>query len=469
MKNQLKKSPTGIDGLDEITGGGLPAGRSTLICGGAGCGKTLLATEYLFKGITDYDEPGAFITFEETADELIENVASLGFDLQKWVKSNQLFINQIALESEDMVEIGKYDLSGFFTQIGYAIDSVGARRLVIDGIETLFSHFTHEATLRAEIKRLFRWLKEKGVTAIVTGEAGSRPGEITKHGIEQYLSDCVILLDQRIQDEIAIRRLYILKYRGTKHGTNEYPFLVTENGISVLPITTAGLDYKVPVERISSGIQEFDDMFGGKGYYKGSSILISGTAGTGKSSFAAHFAKSVCQNGSRCIYFAFEEASNQIIRNMQSIGLDLTPFVKKGTLRFHAARPTMYGLEAHLLSMHRLIDDFAPEAVIIDPISNLTAIGTLKDIKLMFLRILNHLKERQVTTLCTNLTSGGFEPEATEIEVSSIVDTWILLENLKKENHRQRSLSIVKSRGMEHSQQIRIFDITTDGIKIQQD
>ena len=468
MKKQLRKTPTGIEGLDQITHGGLPKGRPTLIYGGAGCGKTLLAAEFIVRGITEFNEAGAFITFEETAQELTENVASLEFDIERLIENKDLFIHEVALGPEEMVELGGYDLNGLFIRIEYAIDSVGAQRLVIDGIETLFSYFTHEQNLRAEIKRLFEWIKKKGVTAVITAESDEVSKKSTKHGIEEYLSDCVIFLDQRIQDEIAVRRLHIVKYRGTRHGTNEYPFLVTENGLSVLPVTVPGLDHEVPTERISTGIPQLDEMFGGKGYYRGSSILISGTAGTGKSSFASYFAKSVCESGKRCIYFSFEESTSQIIRNMQSIGLDLLPFEKQGLLQFHAVRPTMYGLEMHLLTMHRIINEFTPEAVLLDPISNLTSIGTIENIKLMFLRILDHLKKNRITALCTNLTEGGHAQEATEVGVSSIMDTWILLENLRKEDQRQRLISIIKSRGMPHSKSVRSFDLTDHGIVIDQ-
>lgn len=467
MKNDLPKSPTGINGLDEITGGGLPKGRPTLVCGGAGCGKTLLAAEFIVKGIQRFEEPGAFITFEETAEELIQNVASLGYDMGELMESKRLYIKEIALDLQDVVEIGKYDLEGLFAHVAYALDAVDAKRLVVDGIEALFSAFTMERTLRAEIKRLFRWLKEKGVTAVVTGEAGDGTRKITRHGIEEYLSDCVILLDQRIQDQVATRRLHIVKYRGARHGTNEYPFLVTGNGISVLPITSLALDHEALSDRMSTGNDSLDAMFDGKGYYKGSSILVSGTAGTGKSSFAALFAKSVCESGNRCIYFSFEESPSQIVRNMRSIGVDLTPFQDKESLRFHSLRPTIFGLEMHLLDLHRTIEAFGPDAVILDPISNLTAIGTPSDIKLMLVRILDHLKKRHITAFCTNLSVGGTGPEATDIGVSSIMDTWILLESVRAKNRRERQMSIVKSRGMAHSDQVHRFTITDHGIVIE--
>ena len=462
----LSKTPTGIQGLDEITGGGLPKGRPTLVCGGAGCGKTVLAMEFLVRGIERFDENGAFITFEETVAELTENTFSLGFDLKALTHDKRLSMKQLYYEPTNDVEAGEYDLSGLFAQIGSAIDSVKAQRVVIDGIETLFSYFSREQIVRSELKRLFRWLKEKGVTAIVTCEAGSGQ-QITRRGIEEYISDCVIFLSQRVQDQISIRRLHIIKYRGSFHGSNEYPFLLTEKGFSVLPVTSIGLEYEALTERMLTGISGLDRMFEGKGYFKGSSILISGTAGTGKSTFAASFAAATCRKGGRALYFSFEESAPQIVRNMQSTGLDLTPFVKEGLLEFRAIRPTLQGLEMHLLNMNHMIADFAPDAVILDPISNLAAVGSLPDIKLMFLRVLDTLKKTNITCLCTDLTSGGHAIEATDVGVSSIMDTWILLQNLPRDRRRERSVYILKSRGMSHSNEMHSFEMKDDGIHIQ--
>jgi circadian clock protein KaiC len=467
LLKSLSKTPTGIQGLDEITGGGLPKGRPTLVAGGAGCAKTLLAMEFLVRGIERFDENGAFITFEETTDELTENTASLGFDLKALTHDKRLSLKQIYYEPTNDVETGDYDLSGLFVQIGSAIDSVKAQRVVIDGIENLFSYFSREQIVRAELKRLFRWLKEKGVTAIVTSEAGAGGSQTTRRGIEEYISDCVISLSQRILDQISIRRLHIIKYRGSVHGANEYPFLITEKGISVLPITSMGLEYEALTERVLTGIEGLDRMFEGKGYFKGSGILISGTAGTGKSTFAASFAAARCRKGGRTLYFSFEESAPQIVRNMQSIGMDLAPFVEKGLLKFHAVRPTLHGLEMHLLNMNRLIQDYAPDAVILDPISNLTTVGSLPDVKLMFLRILDTLKKANITCLCTDLTSGGHAIEATDVGVSSIMDTWVLLQNVPMNRLRERSVYILKSRGMSHSNEMHSFEMKEDGIHIQ--
>ena len=463
----LSKTPTGIQGLDEITEGGLPKGRSTLVAGGAGCGKTVLAMEFLVRGIEDFHENGAFITFEETVDELTENLGSLGFNLQALTHDKRLSLKQLYYEPINDVETGDYDLNGLFAQIGSAIDAVKAQRVVIDGIETLFSYFSREQIVRAELKRLFLWLKEKGVTAIVTCEAGAGGSQTTRRGIEEYISDCVIFLSQRILDQISIRRLHIVKYRGSVHGSNEYPFLITEKGFSVLPVTSIGLEYEALTERMLTGIEGLDDMFEGKGYYKGSGILISGTAGTGKSTFAASFAAASCRNGGRTLYFSFEESAPQIIRNMHSTGLNLAPFVEKGLLKFHAIRPTLQGLEMHLLAMNQIIADFAPEAVILDPISNLAAVGSLPDIKLMFLRVLDTLKKANITCLCTDLTSGGQAIEATDVGVSSIMDTWILLQNIPRDRRREQSVYILKSRGMSHSNEMLPFEMKNDGIHIQ--
>lgn len=466
LKRRVPKTPSGIQGLDEITDGGLPKGRPTLLCGGAGTGKTLMAMEFIVKGISDFNENGVFISFEESKDELYNNVASLGFNLDILDKDKRIYVREIDLQPQDVFEVGDYDLEGLFVQVGYAIDSVKAQRIVIDGIETLFSYFSRESIIRRELKRLFRWLKDKGMSAIITCERGDGIQNITRHGIEEYVSDCVILLDQRVEEQIATRRLHVLKYRGSKHGSNEYPFLVTDNGISVLPVTSTALEHEAAPERVLTGIKKLDEMFGGQGYYKGSSVLITGTAGTGKSSFAASFAKSVCASGNRCIYFAFEESARQIIRNMASIGLDLKPFIDQNLLKIHSVRPTLQGLEMHLLSMHNMLDREKPSAVIIDPITNLNAIGNLLDIKLMFIRIMDFLKANNITSLFTALTPGGSVQEATDIAVSSIMDSWILLKNEQNNRQRERFIYIIKSRGMKHSNQIHPFEITDNGIEI---
>jgi circadian clock protein KaiC len=466
QKRSVLKSPTGIQGLDEIMGGGLPEGRPTLLCGGAGSGKTLMAMEFIVKGISMFSENGVYLTFEETKDELYDNVASLGFDMDELDAQKRIFVREIDLEMQDFVEIGKYDLEGLFAQIGYAIDSVKAKRVVIDGIETLFSYFTRESIIRKELKRLSRWLKDKEMTAIITCERGMGPYTITRHGIEEYTSDCVIILDQRIEEQVATRRLRVLKYRGSNHGTNEYPFLVTDNGVSVLPITSMALEHDASQERVSTGIEKLNEMLDGKGYFKGSTVLITGTAGTGKTSFAASFAKSVCKNGEQCIYFAFEESAKQIIRNVASIGLDLKPFIDQDLLKIHAVRPTLQGLEKHLLSMHHVMDRRKPAAVILDPITNLNAIGNLLDIKLMFIRIMDYLKSNNITALFTALTQGGSVQEATDVGVSSIMDTWMLLQHEQNDGQRERALYIMKSRGMKHSSKIHPFEITDNGIEI---
>jgi len=459
----LPKAPTGIKGLDEITGGGLPRNRPTLICGGPGCGKTLLSMEYIVNGITRFGENGAYISFDESVQDLTENVASLGFDIDAMVAGRSLSISEIVITAETFIEAGEYDLGGLFARIGHAIDSVHAKRVVIDGIEAVFSLFSSESIVRLELKRLFRWLKEKEVTAIITCERGEGRMLVSRHGIEEYASDCVILLDQRIIDQTAIRRLHILKYRGSLHGTNEYPFLVTGKGISILPVTSMQLDYDVSEERIPTGITGLDQMLSGRGYFIGSSILISGTAGTGKSSLAAHFAASVCGRGKPCIYFAFEESASQIIRNMQSIGLDLSPYVDQGLLKFHAMRPTQYGVEMHLLTMHDAIDLFRPAAVVIDPISNMSSVAVIADIKSMFARLLDTLKNRQITTLSTDLTYGGRYPESTEVGLSSVMDTWIVLKNRERNDRRERVIEIIKSRGMAHAADIKRFEINAAG------
>jgi circadian clock protein KaiC len=461
--NLLPKSPTGIPGMDEITGGGLPKGRPTLVAGAAGCGKTLFAMEFLVNGAMQYDEPGVFVAFEENAEELTQNVASLGFDLKKLIKQKKMIIDHVRVERSEIEETGDYDLEGLFIRLGHAIDSIGARRVVLDTIEVLFSALSNQGILRAELQRLFRWLKDKGVSAVITAERGS--GTVTRFGLEEYVADCVILLDHRVTEQMSTRRLRIVKYRGTLHGTNEYPFLITKDGISVLPITSVGLDHHASAERVPTGVKELDEMLGGKGYYKGSSILLTGTAGSGKSSLAAAFVNAACRRGERCLYFAFEEATQQILRNMRSIGIDLAPHVKKGLLQFHIARPTLYGLEMHLVTIYDLIREHKPQVVVLDPITDFFAIGSTTEVKAAITRIIDFLKTNQITALFTSYTEEDV-PNESVVGVSSLIDTWISLRNLESNGERHRGLFILKSRGMSHSNQIRSFQLTDHGIQI---
>ncbi len=460
----LEKSPTGIQGLDEITGGGLPSGRPTLVCGAAGCGKTLLAMEFLVRGATQYNEPGVFMSFEETAEELTKNVGSLGFDLDDLSASGKLLLDNVLIERSEIEETGEYDLEGLFIRLGHAIDSIGAKRVVLDTIETLFAGLPNSMILRAELRRLFRWLKKKGMTAIITGEKGEKA--LTRHGLEEYVSDCVIFLDHRVTEQLSTRRLRVVKYRGSTHGTNEYPFLIDEKGISVLPITSMGLNHAVVNERISTGIPRLDTMMGGKGFFRGSSVLLSGTAGTGKTSVVASFLDAACRRGERCMFFAFEESAPQIIRNMRSIGVDLEPWQKKGLLKFQTERPSVYGLEAHLLTMQKAINEFKPAAVAVDPVANLMSLGEPLDTKAMLTRMIDFLKMNMITAVLTNLTSGGGALEATDVAISSLADTWLLLRDIESGGERNRGLYILKSRGMAHSNQIREFLLTDRGIDL---
>jgi len=462
--SSLPKARTGIDGLDEITGGGLPRGRPTLLCGSAGCGKTLLAMEFLVRGACEFGEPGVFMAFEETGEELAQNVRSLGFDLKKLQDQKKLLVDYVRVERSEIEETGEYDLEALFIRLAHAIDAVGARRVVLDTIETLFSGLSNTAVLRSELRRLFRWLKDRGVTAVITGERGE--GTLTRHGLEEYVSDCVILLDHRITDQLSTRRLRIIKYRGTVHGTNEYPFLIEAEGISVLPITSLGLRHEAPTERISTGVSRLDVMLGSKGVYRGSSVLITGTAGIGKTSLAAHFADSTCRRGERCLYFAFEESESQLLRNMRSIGLDLAPWLKKGLLRIHATRPTAYGLETHLASLHRMVSEFDPRAVIVDPITNFLKAGTQSETEAMLTRLIDFLKSRQTTAMLTSLTHGGSSMEQSEATISSLIDTWLLLRDIELGGERNRGMYVLKSRGMAHSNQIREFLLTDRGVEL---
>lgn len=459
----LSKAPTGIQGLDEITFGGLPKGRATLICGGAGCGKTLFGVEFLVRGALEYGEPGVLMAFEETEHELTRNVASLGYDLKQLVAKKKLAIDYVHIERTEIEETGEYDLEGLFIRLGSAIDSIGAKRVVLDTVESIFSGLPNPMILRAELRRLFRWLKNTGVTAVITGERGE--GTLTRQGLEEYVSDCVIMLDHRVHEQISTRRLRVVKYRGSVHGTNEYPFLIDEDGISVLPITSLGLEHKVASERVTTGIARLDRMLGG-GYYRGSSILVSGTSGTGKSSIAAHYADAACRRGERCLYLASEEGPDQIIRNMRSIGIDLGRWVKKGLLRFDATRPTFHGLEMHLLRIHKMVGEFDARHVVVDPITNYIALGDDLEVKSMLTRLIDFLKMRRVTAFFTSLTHAGDYLEQTSIGISSLMDTWLVLRDIEANGERNRGLYVIKSRGMAHSNQIREFLLTDRGAEL---
>jgi len=460
----IEKCPTGIAGLDQITDGGLPKGRPTLVCGTAGCGKTVLGMEFLVRGATLFNEPGVFVAFEESDKELCQNVASMGFDLAALQARKKLFLDYIRLERSEIQETGDYDLEGLFVRLENAISTVGAKRLVLDTIECLFGCFSDTNVLRAELRRLFRWLKARGVTAIITAESGD--AKLTRHGIEEYVADCVILLDHRVQEQMSIRRLRVVKYRGTAHGTSEYPFLIEKHGISVLPLSSLQLDHSAPGQRISAGIPRLDSMLGGKGFYRGSSILVTGPAGTGKSSLAAHFVQAACQRGERAVYMASEQSPAEIIRNMRSIGVDLEPWVKRRLLHFYAARPGSFGLEKHLVTIHQVAEQFKPQVIVIDPITNFAAVGNFSDVKSMVTRLIDMFKSRQITAFFTSLTRGDSDPELSEVGVSSQMDTWLLLRNLECNGERNRGLFILKSRGMAHSNQIREFVLTDKGVQL---
>ena len=461
----LPKCPTGIAGLDEVTGGGLPQGRPTLITGGAGCGKTFLAMHFLYLGATLFDEPGVFVAFEERAQDLRQNFASLDFDIAKLEAEGKLRLDYVHVERSEIEETGEYDLEGLFVRLGHAIDSIGAKRVVLDTIESLFSGFTNLGILRAELRRLFRWLKDKGVTAVITGEAGGQQQALTRHGLEEYVSDCVIVLDHRVTSQVSTRRLRIVKYRGTSHGTNEYPFLMHANGLSVLPITSVGLTHTVSTERLSSGVPRLDAMLGGAGYYRGSSILISGTAGTGKSSLAAHFVAAACTRGEKSLYFAFEESPTQVVRNMRSIGLDLQPHLDSGLLRIISERATAQGLEAHLISLHETVTEHEPVVAVFDPVTNLLTASEQDEVKSMLTRVIDFMKGRHISTLFTSLTAGG-DGETSEVAMSSLMDTWILLRNLESGGERNRGLYVLKSRGMSHSNQVSEFILSDRGVDL---
>jgi len=460
------KTPTGVDGLDEITDGGFPKGRPTLICGGAGCGKTLLSMQFLIKGITDYNEPGVFMSFEEPSDDLTLNVKSLGFDLEQLKKDKKLVVDHVRVERSEIEEAGEYDLDGLFIRLGHAIDSIKATRVVLDTIESLFAGLDNQAILRAELRRLFHWLKTKGVTAVITGERGE--ATLTRQGLEEYVSDCVIVLDHRVIEQVSTRRLRIVKYRGSTHGTNEYPFLIDEEGISVLPITSLKLDNEVSSDVIPTGVPGLDQMFNGGGFYRGSNILVSGTAGTAKTTVGCYFANEQCQKGEKTIYFAFEESPQQLVRNMKSIGIDLEKHIKKGILQIHSSRPSLNGLELHLLTLRKLIKEFQPTTIIIDPISNLITVGSEQEVRSMLVRLIDMLKAHNITALFTSLNkqTDNFRPDLAEESVSSLVDTWITVRDMEGVGERNRGIFIIKARGMGHSNQVREFIITSNGIEL---
>lgn len=463
-RKKLPKSLTGIQGLDEITEGGLPKGRPTLICGSAGCGKTLLAMEFLVSGATQFNEPGVFMAFEETTKDLTQNVASLGFDLDKLVADKKIVLDFVYIERSEIEETGEYDLEGLFIRLGQSIDAIGAKRVVLDTIESLFAGLPNPLILRAELRRLFRWLKEKGVTAVITGERGEET--LTRQGLEEYVSDCVIVLDHRVKDQTSSRRLRVVKYRGSTHGTNEYPFLIDEDGISIVPVTSLGLGHNVSMERISSGIPRLDNMMGGKGFFRGSTALISGTAGTGKSSICAHFVDAACRRGERALYFSFEESPSQIIRNMRSIGIDLEQWVKKGLLCFQATRPAFAGLEMQLTMMHKATINFNPQVVIVDPLNGFVTGDNIADVKSMLMRLADFLKTKQISSMFTQLMSSSVAHGANDIAISSMVDTWLVMHDIEIGGERNRCLYIIKSRGMAHSNQVRECLITDHGVEL---
>ena len=462
----LPKCPTGIHGLDEITLGGLPRGRPTLVCGGAGCGKTLLGMEFLVRGATQFGEPGVCLSFEETGQELGSNVSSLGFDLADLIERKKLVIDHILLDRSQMEETGEYDLEALFVRLGHAVDSIGAKRVLIDSVEALFAGLDNESVLRSELRRLFRWLKERNLTAVITGERGQ--STLSRHGLEEYISDCVILLDHQVTETVLTRRLRVVKYRGSTHGMNEYPFLIEHDGISVLPVTSMYLNHISCNDRVSTGVSALDAMFGGEGYFRGGSILVSGTAGTGKTSLTAHFADAACARGEKCVFFSFEESPDQIMRNMRSIGIDLARWVAKGLLHFHAVRPTTFGLEMHLVKIHKIIDQVKPSIVVVDPVTGLLHAGTESETRSILLRLIDFLKEKQITALITTLTSGAVAMEQTEIDISSLVDAWLLLRDIESGGERNRGLYILKARGVAHSNQIREFLLTDHGVELRE-
>ena len=460
----LKKAPTGIPGLDEITNGGFPAGRPTLISGGPGSGKTLLGITFLVNGATLYNEPGVLMTFEENAGDLANDVQSLGYDLSALVEQKKLLVDYVHVDRSEIEETGEYDLEGLFIRLNQAVKSIGAKRVVLDTIESLFGGLQNEGILRAELRRLFRWLRDHELTAVITGERGENT--LTRHGLEEYVTDAVIQLDHRVHEQISTRRIRVVKYRGSHHGTNEYPFLIDADGVSVLPVTSLGLEHHASTDRVSSGLAPLDEMLGGKGFFRGSTILVSGRAGTGKTTLAAHFADAACRRGERCLYFLFEESPSQMSRNMKSAGLDLQPWIDSGQLQLHAERPSTFGLETHLALVHRAVDRFQPDIVIIDPITNLLAVGTQVDVRAMLTRLIDFLKMQNVTAFFSSLTGAAANLASTEVMISSLMDTWLLVEAEVHDRKRRREIFVLKSRGMATADEVREFRLSDRGFDI---
>jgi circadian clock protein KaiC len=463
-RTQIRKAPTGISGLDEITFGGLPAGRPTLVSGGPGSGKTLLGISFLVEGAQRFNEPGVLLTFEEKAEELASDVRSLGYDLDKLCAEQKLLVDYVHVDRTEIEETGEYDLEGLFVRLDHAINQIGAKRVMLDTIETLFGGLQDTGILRAELRRLFRWLRDRRMTSIVTAERGEN--QFTRQGLEEYITDAVISLDHRVEDQISTRRIRIVKYRGSTHGTNEYPFLIGRDGINVLPVTSLLLEHEAPRERVSSGLTALDGMLGGKGFYRASTVLLTGTAGTGKTTLAAHFVNAACARGEKCLYFLFEESPQQMLRNMASAGIDLKKWTDRGLLQFVAERPNRYGLENHLLSMHHAVEVFDPDVVVVDPITNLMAVGTHTDVRSMLTRLIDFLKTRGVTAMFASLTTGGESIETTESLISSLMDTWILVAVDTVGHRRERKLYVLKSRGMPHSDEVRTFRFGSSGIEL---
>lgn len=459
------KSSTGIQGLDVITNGGLPKNRPTLLLGNTGCGKTIMAMQFLVNGVILFDEPGVFISFEEKTDELITNVSSLGYDLNKHIADNKIYLEYIKISQEEIQQTGRYDIEGLFVRLEQAINKISAKRVVLDSLDTLFYGFDPKV-LRLEFKRLLSWLKEKNVTAIITGEIGNT--FLTRHGVEEYVADCVIILDNRSVNQVTTRRLRIAKYRGSVHGNNEYPFIIDENGITVLPLIGVSLKQESSSKRISSGLDQLDTMLEKKGFFVGSSILISGTAGTGKTSIAAAFANNVCNKKQSCLFCAFEETPNQIIRNMKSAGLNLNPMIKSDLLHFYYARPTLQNLELHFIAIRKMIKEIKPSAIILDPITNLMTEGPNSDTRSMLITFIDFLKSEQITVMFTAaITVGSIERNPSDEGISSMVDTWMLVQDIEKEANRTQTFCIMKSRGMAHSNEVKKFIISSNGIELQ--
>ena len=468
-KGKVKSSSdivsTGVKGLDDVLGGGIPQGHAMLLVGKPGTGKSILSMEYLLHGIELHKENGVYISFEESEKQIISNAASFGWKFEEMVKKNKLAISYIDMQPEQMRTVGDYDLSALILRVKGAIKKVNARRVVIDGINNLLSTFDDERIIRSDLLRLIREIKEVNATIFITGERGH--DSWSKMGFEEYLADGLMHLDNRTDGNYQTREIQVVKCRGINHYTGKSPFIINSEGMSIRPLITADFDYKVLKSRVSTGIADIDNMLGGKGLYRGSTVYITGPSGAGKTSISSSFANGACSRGERALFLAFEESSDQIIRNMKSIGLSLDKWVNEKLLYFYTARATTNSLEGHLDNIMTMVREVEPTCVVLDPISAFRPIANENETKLMLIRLNDYLRARKITTVFTALSSDGEYSEHADVQLSSIADTWIVVRIMDYKGERNNVMQLMKSRGMSHSRQMKEMYFTGNGLKLQ--